>query len=132
MLTMLLQYQCVSQVCQIGMQRSYAEQDEASAELRRQAFLHSRITGKSAELDSLSSVERTDTAPLASAASPCTVAVPSPSPWSGHFQPRPATELTRNCTRVDHCVKDHVVHTVATALLSREPHQDDNGWNRGG
>lgn len=117
-------------MCQIGMQRSYTEQDEASAELRRQAFLHTRITSKS-DRDTSSSLEGT-VSQASAAASPCTVALSSSSLWSGHFKPRPATELTRNCTRVDHCVKDRVIDIVANTLLTQQPHQDDGGWNRGG
>nr|CAG4643282.1 EOG090X07W1 [Ilyocryptus agilis] len=49
------------------------------------------------------------------------------------FQPRPAVELVRNCTRVDRSIQDEIVRLTAQYLLScSTAPQESDKWNPGG
>ena len=60
--------------------------------------------------------------------------------WAESFKPRPSVEATRNCTRVDHKVKDAVVAMVTDHLLKEVDmveveDREQTGtklWNKGG
>lgn len=48
------------------------------------------------------------------------------------FQPRPAVELVRNCTRVERSILDEIVHLTAKCLLAGGSQlEDGGGWNPG-
>ena len=40
--------------------------------------------------------------------------------WAADFKPRPGKECARNCSQIDQGVKEHIVETLATALLETE------------
>ena len=83
-----------------------------------------KIYPLSLEEESDSHIEPREKAALSSvqASSLSSTSSSSPStPWSVSFLPRPVTEVTKNCTQVDHSVKEYVVHTIAAALLSCSP-----------
>nr|CAG4646338.1 EOG090X07W1 [Macrothrix elegans] len=48
------------------------------------------------------------------------------------FQPRPAEESVRNCTRVERSILDTVVDLTAKCLLDRSPKPSQEEWNSGG
>ena len=59
--------------------------------------------------------------------------------WAESFTPRLSIEAVKNCTRVQHEVKDLIITMVTDALLKEvnliELDDSDNGktkWNRGG
>ena len=47
------------------------------------------------------------------------------------FQPRPAVELVRNCTRVERSILDEIVHLTAKCLLAGGSQPEESGWNPG-
>ena len=63
--------------------------------------------------------------------------------WAESFKPRPSVEVTRNCARVDHKIKDAVVAMVTDHLLKEVDmvkvgegnDREQTGtklWNKGG
>ena len=47
------------------------------------------------------------------------------------FQPRPAVESIRNCTRVERSILDEIVHLTAKCLLAGGSPPEGGGWNPG-
>jgi len=49
--------------------------------------------------------------------------------WAADFKPRPGKECVRNCSQIDRNVKEHIVETLARALLETENWVDISSLN---
>lgn len=58
--------------------------------------------------------------------------IASESSGSTSFQPRPAVEPVRNCTRIDRAIQDELVNLTAKCLLAAGSRQSGTTWNAGG
>ena len=44
----------------------------------------------------------------------------SASVWAANFEPRPSKESVRNCSHVDHSIKEHIIQTLTGVLLGTD------------
>ncbi|XP_070541406.1 probable tRNA (uracil-O(2)-)-methyltransferase [Ptychodera flava] len=153
-------------VCQIGMDRTYSCSDQTSQEDKIQNFIDEKcqqgVTAKSKDkrterlpddkvncdtnfdckADSSPSILSADMHHGIEHITPSDDVKPVESRWVNDFQPRPQTELVRNCTTVDYALREHITNTIAKQLIElgtledviavKMNDGDQKHWNRGG
>lgn len=98
-------------MCLVGWERTYAAEDEAEADARRQTFISSHSQSTAA-------------------------AAPSGS-WMETFQAREGKQLPKNCVTLSRDLKENIVKLVFQAVIqapgtSTKLLQDGRSWNMGG
>ncbi|KAM8881680.1 putative tRNA (uracil-O(2)-)-methyltransferase [Synchiropus picturatus] len=115
-------------VCLVGKSRNYQKPDEAEADRRRSAFIHSRqpstgqrVQGSDVEIDCCHGSTLSGTNGGIS--------------WGAGFQPRERVEVVRNCSALPRDFVDAIVLRVANVLLemtAEDGWESSTHWNPGG